>query len=547
MSSKQNRLDNNNTWITPKKASFKQEEHPIVTPEGSEHNAHWHNRYGFLDQPLSDEDDSSVGTNTTDPDSESEDEYEEEDNMSTDKYESLEDKLEITIKPKISPTMLDVLRFKQELIIGLTKCAIVGKRQGHAYLVETIEEYRIRSKNPKAVAIERPTEPIPPTVEDRKKDKYARSDYKDKVKEYDLCNKYDEQALELIKKAFPGSLDDLRIRGYLPTELTAKEALDHVRKQAQTSIASRKCYLEIYNRFGAGGRTYKPNANGPRDFFTECEEDLRLAEELGVKEVDVEQLMISAQEAFWRSGHDTNKLREYETEWAAMKRLHSSVLQDPYEVYTKFKSYYTLKLKNLYVDTTKNRKGRAYMTETEEASIERLAKIEANVAELCNTQLELAEQMSAYRTNTISQPPSVIVPTGNSIAASSIESSTAYQALLSKYQALEAKVEANEQEKRHGGSTDSNRNNGRPNSRHKKGNQNRRQLKYYCPTCGVNTSHFAATCRYPDEKHADRMNATRLDPQGGHTGNNHYWLKWIDREKNVYNDRVGGNAVGKLN
>lgn len=451
MSTEKVRSNTDSTWLTPKRTT-KQDTLPVITPETSDRNFHWRNRYGFLDTGRNGEesDDDDEDTISTEPDSDSEDEYEEEEEgtMSSEKYESLEDKMETVIKPKATPTMLDVLRFKQDLIIGLTKCSIVGKRQGHAYLVETIEEYRVRAKNPNAVAIERPTEPTPPTAEDRRKDKYARSDYKDKVKEYDLSNKYDEQALELIKRAFPGSLDDLRIRGHLPTELTAKEALDHVRKQAQSSIASRKCYLEIYNRFGAGGRTYKPNANGPRDFFTECEEDLRLAEELGVKEVDVEQLMISAQEAFWRSGHDTNKLREYETEWASMKRLHNSVLQDPYEVYIKFKSYYTMKLKNLYVDANKGRRGRAYLTETEQESIDRISQMEANVAELCNTQLELAEQVSAYRANTINNPPSVIIPSGANTVASSIESSAAYQALLTKYKALEARVDSGQENNR---------------------------------------------------------------------------------------------------
>ena len=36
--------------------------------------------------------------------------------------------------------------------------------------------------------------------------------------------------IELIKNTFPGALDDLKIRGHLPIELTAKEALEHIWK-----------------------------------------------------------------------------------------------------------------------------------------------------------------------------------------------------------------------------------------------------------------------------------------------------------------------------
>ena len=131
--------------------------------------------------------------------------------------------------------------------------------------------------------------------------------------------------------------------------------------------------------------------------------------------------------------------------------------------------------------------------------------MEANVAELCNTQLEMAEQMSAYRASTNSNPPSVIIPSGNSTAGSSIESSTAYKALLSKYQALEAKVETDQKSN----VTDIKKSQGRHESRHKQHNSDQWQLKYYCPTCGVNINitYFGATCRFPDEQHADWMNA----------------------------------------
>lgn len=149
-----------------------------------------------------------------------------------------------------------------------------------------------------------------------------------------------------------------------------------------------------------------------------------------------------------------------------------------------FKRFYTKKLKELYVDYGK-RRGRAYNAEQiADSTNKRLDSMDRHVANLCETQIELAEQMSINQQSVKESPAS-------SLGGTTIATDPTYQALLTKlneteakFAALEAKVQTNRKTENVTGSKDNNQQ-----------TQKGRQLKYYCPTCRVNTTHFPQMCR----------------------------------------------------
>ena len=95
-------------------------------------------------------------------------------------------------KPNKTPTILEVLEFKADLIEGLRECTYRGNEQGHTFLIETEEELRERTKDETAEATERPKAPKEPEEpedmeDDKLWDRYDRKylSYKRNVKRYE--------------------------------------------------------------------------------------------------------------------------------------------------------------------------------------------------------------------------------------------------------------------------------------------------------------------------------------------------------------------------
>ena len=58
-----------------------------------------------------------------------------------------------------APSTLDVIEFKRGMINALIHCPARGSKQGHSYLLEDLDEYRTRVKEPEAKQPVRPREP----------------------------------------------------------------------------------------------------------------------------------------------------------------------------------------------------------------------------------------------------------------------------------------------------------------------------------------------------------------------------------------------------
>ena len=74
---------------------------------------------------------------------------------------------------------------------------------------------------------------------------------------------------------------------------------------------------------GVMDRTYTPNQNGPREYFIECDDDIRMSLSLGSYPIPPTMVMTSAQQAFGSSGHQKDKVRALNEGWN-LERTHAN-------------------------------------------------------------------------------------------------------------------------------------------------------------------------------------------------------------------------------
>jgi hypothetical protein len=397
-----------------------------------------------------------------------------------------------------APSTLDVIEFKRGLINALIHCPARGSKQGHSYLLEDLDEYRRRIKDPEAKQHVRPSEPEEPEGEDG-----DWTVYKFRLSKYERCKQYEAQALILMQETFPDCLLDLKINEYLPTTLTLRQAMEHLYDQVKDSDATRTSHMEIYDRFSSKGRKYTPNPNGPRDFFSGCDNDRALASAIGINTIDVTTIMIRALAAFRESTHSRESLRNLEERW----KLLQSTFPEPERRYEEFKQFYIKELKILYTDLGKQ--GTALHTDS---MVDRVQAMEYDMRTLAadyndletafhTAQDERTERGSAAPMSTLE------VPQAASTVGTTL-SDPLFKALMTRLDAIEKQGSNN------GKSTRPRRI--RP----------ARQFKYWCYIHGINQSHASTDCKNPREGHRENACATRCNPCGGSTRNSGKWMKW---------------------
>jgi hypothetical protein len=405
------------------------------------------------------------------------------------------DKKLLDIRP--APSTLDVIEFKRGLINALIHCPARGSKQGHSYLLENQEEYRSRIKEPDAKAIVRPKEPEEPTDEEG-----DWTIFKFKLSRYERCEQYEAQALSLLQDTFPDCLQAMKVNEYLPTDLTLTQAMDHLYEQVKDSDATRASHMELYDRFSSKGRSYQPNPNGPRDFFSECDNDRALARAIGLNNIDVTTIMIRALAAFRESGHSRESLRNIEERWKMVRPDYP----EPETRYDAFKRFYTKELKVLYTDLGKQ--GKALHTNE---MLERVQTMEYDMRTLAADYNDLesafhtaVEDKSIYRHEPAAPVQTLTLPSTTGTVGTTL-SDPLYKALMTRLDAIERAT--------------SQTNNRNPVTEG-------RQYKYYCYSHGINLSHASKDCRNKRNGHDDHPGATRCNPCGGSTKNIGRWMKW---------------------
>ena len=110
---------------------------------------------------------------------------------------------------------------------------------------------------------------------------------------------------------FPGQLE--RRGGQIPQGLTPKVAMTKIEDQVADTVVSQRQATNLIR--GVMDRTYTPNQNGPREYFIECGDDIRMSQSLGSYPITPTMVMTSAQQAFGNSGHQKDKIRALNEDW----------------------------------------------------------------------------------------------------------------------------------------------------------------------------------------------------------------------------------------
>ena len=388
-------------------------------------------------------------------------------------------------KPFSQPTTKDVITFKRELITALTKCPDPESRQGYAYIMETEVEYRTRT----SVNHTQTKAPDRPTMPRGSKDSNLWKAYDMDHSAFMRHQHYEIQALEVIDIMFPGYLE--KPDGPLPEELLPKAAMELIEDQVKDTVVTQQLGNNLLRDIL--DRKYTPSQNGPREYFVETDDDVRMVELVGTQPIPLAVVMVSAQQAFMNSGHPKDKIRDLHEEWD--NRI--SKLPDPLRRYQEFKAFYTKRLRTLYADT--------YKANNTGHRAEEMWKF----SELDN-RMDQLEYLTALQSEVASDTPTTIsVPSNQPTETSSLETITS--ALVA------ALTQA-------GVGCPPAGNNSNPQKKRKW-----RKIQYYCYTHGANASHASKDCKTPLGEHTNKPSATRCDTQGGSTRYVDKWGYWISR------------------
>ena len=454
----------------------------------------------------------------------------------------LKEEMQWDNKANKTPTILEVLEFKADLIEGLRLCTYRGNKQGHTYLIETEEELRERTKDETAEVTVRPKAPKEPTEptdmeDDKLWDRYDRMErlYKKNVRRYELAEDYDKQIKKLLIEAFPGC-ENYHLEGgtHLPDHITGETILTTLMDRAKLSEASRNCGRVIYNRFGDGpaGHKYIPNANGPSSFFQAIDKDLKLAKELEEDIITYKVAIKKANEAFWKCGHEKNDLNRLELAWG----VEATKYTDDKERYEAYKTYYNKELTKLFIYKPIEQHHKAFNMDTIEAMMDNKMEEHIDNYNEIATAYETAMQSQAIqnkaRTNDI--PATIIADT----AATSGLTSSKHTALETKVNEHDSKLDSilellRNQTKTNHDNTYKDRSN-TTEKRYQRGPKRWIQMDRYCWSHGV-CNHTSERCKFPEKNH--KKDATFQNKKGGCTTGSNRWMKWLSPKGEVHESK----------
>ena len=434
--------------------------------------------------------------------------------------------------PISEPTTIQLLAFKKVLISALRQCPLNASNKGHTYIIETLDEHRARNNNLSATLRPIPTEPVRPTAASASRAELTY--YGQLTAEYNAHLDYNNQAVAILMKTFPGILDGLMIDDDLPDDMQAGDAYAHAQVTLTDTLVSRSSYLKINKAIYS--REYKPSVTGPTSYFAECDNDNLMITRMGRTPHTEEIIMECALEAFAEAHNDTvDTFRKYEAEWNDKKVTYAFTGR----VYKEFKIYFIRQLKNLYTD----KRGTHHQANHTAAVLQRMAALEANVADNTEVLDDLVDDAAtAYHGAAVKAPPTAFTMPRRDDDDTTLASTTTLRAMMAEQatqhataqRAFEARIEQLVAAGNAGGnnsgkstSTGKSRRN-RDRDRDKPTVAACRQYKFYCSSHGVNLSHNSTTCATKATGHNDL--ATYENKLGGNLRGTDWWMKFRDKD-----------------
>ena len=117
---------------------------------------------------------------------------------------------------------------------------------------------------------------------------------------------YEIQALDIIDLMFPSCLN--KPDGPLPEQLLPKAAMELIKAQVKDTVVSQQLGTNLFRDIL--DRQYTPCQNGPREYFIEANDNIRMATLICTQPIPAHRVMAAAEQAFMNSGHPKDKITD---------------------------------------------------------------------------------------------------------------------------------------------------------------------------------------------------------------------------------------------
>ena len=498
------------------------------------------NRYSALD-PEKEEESITFYPDTTGE--ESDDDWIVTGTMTDTEPKTKEIDLELT-KEQLSPnnkaTLLDILKFIRLLA---NKAANVGvQRTGlglYADLVETMEAYKERVGKEFTNMPVAPTKPKSPTQQPGQSAldyTIARDQYRKESKIYLEYLEVTRALKKAIQAKFPLLCDGFQGSEYgrLPADKTPGEILQLMADLTVTSKSDRdRLAMEI--EISMLELTYDVNQNGPIQYLKTLRESRALANEVTKEDrVTVERLMNCAIRAFEDSEHDRTQIGRLKAEWETHE---ATSPKRGRELVEEFETFWCRELRNLY--RLEGKGHQANLTFDVESVHHRFDEIEHDqTQEFQALRAEIQALKAQVHSNTTAPQDIPSVVTTPTVSTNTNASST--EGLMAMMAGLVAALQQNQPT----ATTTSNpRNDGPPNPRGHRTNNNRqsqwKKVDKWCWHCGANPTHTSIECRSKGTEAPKHPDATKDNPEGGNTEKNKNWGLWYHPRRGYRENKPG--------
>jgi hypothetical protein len=409
----------------------------------------------------------------------------------------------------------DARLFRTRLGNVLSSCVHQNYDGGHAYLVDTVQQYKLRLGDRTLTTI--------PTLTPRQVLPLANAS-SGAWKRYDALNKqfvaqeyWNAEALKAIEKKFPAAiLEKKTVFDALPMNFTARQGLDYIDSKVNDVVNRQEAYNELQATVAA--MKYVTNPAGPIKFFSAMALIKRRFDILDVVPHPWESIIVNCQTAIRQCGMDKSKSRDIDTAW----EIESSSIASA-DIWTRFTEFYIIKLEFISRDGVGDGHNAALRAELSDLK----TNIGKDMETLHNNQQQLGTAYTA-----LTRPSSDSVPSFINTDASTVVTQSQQATMLKEMSDLrkEMALLVNSKGNKVGSGTGTGTSGGGRGGGTSPAPRIRpttwRQWDKWCWTHGSHLTHDSMTCDKKYRKSGHDETATKENPMNGNTSRDHLYMQW---------------------
>ena len=342
---------------------------------------------------------------------------------------------------------------------------------------------------------------------------------------------WNSEVLSILDRKFPSALSGLEVLpGVLPSSLTARDAIEHIRTKVVSVAATSRDYASLLRLHLA--EQYAPDAAGPVEYLKQCRTYQQQVKDLGLASViSDDHLMSLAVTAFDNSGHNPSLIARVHRDYKEKCNVVIGTVNGQDVIngtgYEFFATFYIKELRLLYEEGDRGtQQQQAHLTEALQRIDElesQMEATEANIHQVNDNVHEIAASAAAVKSG------------GSSTGTHSTGMSTITEDGMAKMiaamvaNAVKAATPSKSRSSSKGGGGGGNSGNTNPLRRFRKYDK-------YCHSRGINLwCDGQGECRRScDRKPNHDSSATYDNRKGGSDRLEERWGKWCGPDDNVY-------------